>query len=125
MQVLQLLGYPYSQIFYMCCCNSHMGKSQQVLSLQLLNKKSRYQLCLSQISSSEHDRDYRSIMFLIGLWSIHTAFLETMNSGNTYNKLPLLRLFSNISITLKIYCLEINGHQTLKRKFNLGLNPGY
>ena len=78
-----------------------------------------------QISSSEHDRDYCSIMFLIGLWSIHTAFLETMNSGNTYNKLPLLQLFSNISITFENILFGNNWPPNLKKKIQSWPKPWF
>ena len=64
-------------------------------------------------------------MFLIGLWSIHTAFLETMNSGNTYNKLPLLRLFSNISISFVNILFGNNWPPNLKKKIQSWPKPWF
>ena len=51
-----------------------------------------------QVSSCLADQDFRAIMFLTALWSIHTAFLETVNSSQPYLVLPFLRLSSNASL---------------------------
>ena len=55
-------------------------------------------------------------MFLTALWSIHTAFLEHLNSSQTINNLPYIRLCHHVSTVFQQTLFGTNWPERLKEQ---------
>ena len=80
---------------------------------------------LFMISSSFLDQDYRIIMFITALWSIHTAFLENMNNNQLYYNLPYLKLNSYTSLVFQNIFFGTNWPNELKNRIRSWTNPWF
>lgn len=78
-----------------------------------------------QISSSFVDQDFRAIMFITALWSIHTAFLEAMINSHSYAALPLLRLATNVSTIFGNIYFGTNWPPVLKNRIKSWPSPWF
>ena len=78
-----------------------------------------------QISSSFVDQDFCAIMFITALWSIHTAYLEAMNSSHSYAALPLLRLATNVSTIFGNIYFGTNWPPVLKNRIKSWPSPWF
>ena len=68
------------------------------------------------------NEDIRVIMFLTALWSIHTAFIENLNSATSTYNLPLLRFSANISTTFQNLLFGSNWPQPLHQRIKSWTN---
>ena len=65
-------------------------------------------------SSCFIDHDLCVVMFLTALWSIHTAFIKTVNSSQPYLALPIQRMSLNISLVFSNILFGTNWPRSLQ-----------
>ena len=71
------------------------------------------------------DEDYRVIMFITALWSIHTAFLENFSTPSVLKTLPLNRLSFYISQVFKNILFGTNWPLKLATCIKFWPNPWF